>query len=278
MQITAGNVGVPYRVAHCKRVRRAGERRTLDLGWVAANHPGHHCMVLEVEEPAHGHSWVEEEIVIVGVVGSLRKLEVFLRSAKAGDFNGGDLTDTAAEADKSVLGDRNLAEVVRSLAEGIHIPVEVVGHSLVAGEDSRRVAGLPGIADLGRTWLSRPLSGLLKVRSSLLRSTGARDSQSKNCRAQAWRGKGVCRWTVWNKRMVIGDPHSDQFGEDRGTKVKNRKKECSRKRSGTLLMMYSHRNTNEIAGNNRTTYLEDIFRGPRGRKDTGFLCTASSSD
>lgn len=162
---------MPYRVAHCKRVRRAGEGRTLDLGWVAATHSGHHCMVLEVEEPAHGHSWAEEEVVIVGVVGSLRKLEVFLRSAKADDFNGGDLTDTAAEADKSVLRDRNLAEVVRSLAEEIHILVEVAGHSLVAGEDSRRVAGLPGIADLGRTWLSRPLSGLLKVHSSVLRST-----------------------------------------------------------------------------------------------------------
>lgn len=257
MQNTAGNVGVPYRVAHCKRVRRAGERRTLDLGWVAANHPGHHCMVLEVEEPAHGHSWVEEEVVIVGVVGSLRKLEVFLRSAKAGDFNGGDLTDTAAEADKSVLGDRNLAEVVRSLAEGIHIPVEVVGHSLVAGEDSRRVAGLPGIADLGRTWLSRPLSGLLKVRSSLLRSTGARGSQSRNCRAQAWRGKGVCRWRVWNKRMVIGDPHSDQLGEDRETKVKNSKTECSRKRSGMLLMMYSRKSLVIIGRLKYRTSLED---------------------
>ncbi len=30
--------------------------------------------------------------------------------------------------------------------------------------------------------------------------------------------------------MVIGDAHSDQFGEDRETKVKNRKTECSRKR------------------------------------------------
>jgi len=165
------DVGVLYRVAHCKRVRRAGEGRTLDLGWVAANHSGHHCMVLEVEEPAHGHNWVEEEVVIVGVVGSLRKLEVFLRSAEAGGFNGGDLTDTAAEADKPVLGDRSLAEVVRSLAEEVHILVEVVGHSLVAGEDSRRVGGLPGIADLGTTWLSRPLSDLLKVRSSFSRST-----------------------------------------------------------------------------------------------------------
>ncbi len=78
--------------------------------------------------------------------------------------------------------------------------------------------------------------------------------------------------------MVIGDPHPDQFGEDRGTKVKKRKQEFSRKRPGTLLMMYSHRNTNEIASNNRTTYLEDIFRGRRGRKDTGFLCTASFFD
>jgi len=74
-QSATGTFGEPYLVAHCKTVRLAEEGRTLDPGWVAANHPGYHCMVLEMEEPAHGHNWVEEKVVIVGV-DSLRNLEV----------------------------------------------------------------------------------------------------------------------------------------------------------------------------------------------------------
>lgn len=105
-----------------------------------------------LEELAHAHSWVAVKVVIVGV-GSRRKLEVFSRSAGAAEVHGGELTGTAAEEDNPAVEGRSLAEVVRSLAEEAHILVEVVGHSWVAGEGSRRVAGLPGIVDLGRTWV-----------------------------------------------------------------------------------------------------------------------------
>lgn len=122
---------------------------TLGLGWVAASHPGR-CMVLA--ELAHDHSWVAVKVVIVGA-GRRRKLEVLSRSAGAAEVYGGELTGTAAAGDIPGVEGRSLVGVVRSLAEAVHILVGVVGHSWVAGESSRRVAGLPGIVDLGRTWV-----------------------------------------------------------------------------------------------------------------------------
>jgi len=75
-------------------------------------------------------------------------------SAEGAGLSDGELTGTAAEEDAPAVEGHNLAEVVRSLAAAVHMPVEVVGHSWVAGEGSRCVAGLPDIADLERkTWL-----------------------------------------------------------------------------------------------------------------------------
>lgn len=130
-------------------VRLAEEDRTLGLGWVAAKHPGHY-MVLE--ELVYGYSWVEVEVVVVGV-GSRRMLEVFSRSAGAAEAQGGELTGIAAEEDNPAVEGRSLAKVVRSLAAEVHSLVEEVGHNWVAGKGSCYVADLPGIADLGRPWL-----------------------------------------------------------------------------------------------------------------------------
>jgi len=50
-----------------------------------------------------------------------------------------------------------------------------------------------------------PLESFRKVRERDVLST-------KSVGGRARRGKGVCRWRAWNKRLEIGEQGSDQSG------------------------------------------------------------------